>query len=315
MKIAVTGANGFIGSFVVEKAVALGIDVVGIVRKSADIWRLEEIGFKNTRYISHYTDLRDILKEEKPDVVVHLAAKVKKFHSYEDVYPLSDSIVSYTAVLLDAMRENGIRHLVYAGTSFEYGRSRMFQSPSDDLRPYDLYAALKLASEDVIRFYVDKYDMNAVVLRPFFVFGYRDNPNKLLPYVIRLAIKGDVDIDLTAGDQELDYVYVKDVANAFILASQRLWEGKLRGFNAFNVGRGETIRLKDMMSILQNILGTTLNIAWGKRKYADDEIMYLRADISASINYLHWKPSYTIEGGLREMVDYYRRKKCSRSSS
>ena len=308
MKIVVTGANGFIGSFVVERALARGIDVVGIVRESADIWRLEEIGFGSIRRISHYTDVREILNEEKPDVVVHLAAKVKKFHSYEDVYHLSDSIVSYTAVLLDAMRESGVRHLVYAGTSFEYGRDRMFQSTTDDLRPYDLYAALKLASEDVIKFYVDKYGINAAVLRPFFVFGYRDNPRKLLPYVIRLALKGSVDIDLTAGEQELDYVYVKDVADAFILASQRLWEGKLRGFSAFNVGRGETVRLRDMMGILQNILGTTLNIAWGKRQYADDEIMYLRADISASVNYLHWKPSYTIEEGLREMVNYYRKK-------
>ena len=301
MKILITGANGFIGSFVVEKALGRGWEVLGVVRKDSDLWRLQEIGFSEVRAINRYSEILEVMCDYKPDAVIHLAAYVKKHHVFDDAYILSDSIVSYTTVVLDAMRECGVNKLVYAGTSFEYGRDKEPHAISDSLRPYDLYAALKVAAEDVIRYYVDTYSLDAVVIRPFFVFGYRDNPNKLIPYMVRKALKGE-EVDLTGGEQELDYIYVKDVADIFLNAAI----ADLRGFWVFNAGRGETITLRDMGRILEEIIGKTLPFRWGKRPYGDKEIMYLKADITAAVNYLKWRPSFDVRSGLEEVVAYYR---------
>ena len=191
---------------------------------------------------------------------------------------------------------------VSAGTSFKYEMEKSIIDENTSLFGYDLYGALKTAFDPIARYYAYTYGIRGGILRPFFVYGIRDNTNKLLIALINAERNNK--FQLTPGYQELGYVYVGGVPRTFIMAAERSYN-KENVYDVFNVGSPNASSLKTVENTILSMLNEPPKVWWGARDYPDKEIIYLRADITKAKNCLGWFPGYSLEDGLKEMVNYY----------
>ncbi|MGB9878571.1 MAG: NAD-dependent epimerase/dehydratase family protein [Candidatus Pelagibacter ubique] len=302
MRVLITGATGFIGSHLVEYLINNTKNEVFILkRSSSDIWRIKEYINKLKTFDTDKEDILDIIKKSKPDVIIHLATYYKKNHNYNDLPVMIHSNIEFPVRILEAMASENVTYFINTGTFFEsvysYGTQRF-------IKPLNLYASTKLAFEELMKFYLYTYDIKGITLKLFSPYGYRENPNKLIPYLINKILK-DEEIEMTAGDQTLDFTYVKDIIDAYIKAIEYIFHMK-EIYQTFEIGTGVMHTLQEVVSILEKISGKVLRVSWGKIPYAENEVFYSKADIRDTMNFLRWKPKYDLEKGLKETFEWYK---------
>uniref|UniRef100_A0A7C3RW71 NAD(P)-dependent oxidoreductase n=1 Tax=Dictyoglomus thermophilum TaxID=14 RepID=A0A7C3RW71_DICTH len=301
MKVLITGATGFIGSHLVENLIKNNIHEIFILKRStSDIWRIKEYISKIRAFDIDKEDIMEIVKDIKPDVVIHLATYYRKYHNYSDLPFMLESNIGFPTKILESMASIGVRYFINTGTFFEKVYSYGFQNIS---YPFNLYASTKLAFEEILKFYAFNYGIKAITLRIFSPYGYRDNPNKLIPYLIKKVIN-DEEIDMTEGFQSLDFIYVKDIVEAYIKAMNYIIN--MKGiYQSFDIGTGITHTLRELICLLEKISGKKIKVNWGKIPYSNNEVFYSKADISSTINFLKWIPKYDLEKGLEETFECY----------
>jgi nucleoside-diphosphate-sugar epimerase len=303
MKVLITGATGFIGSHLVENLIKNNLHEVFILKRStSNIWRIKEYIDKIKAFDVDNEDIMEIVKAIKPDVVIHLATYYKKYHNYVDLPFMLESNIEFPTKILESMALVGVRYFINTGSFFEkvYSYNYDFQ---DATYPFNLYASTKLAFEEILKFYAFNYDIKAITLRIFSPYGYRDNPNKLIPYLIKKIINNE-EIDMTEGFQSLDFIYVKDIVDAYIKAMDYIINMKSI-YQRFEIGTGTTHSLRELIYLLEKISGKKIKVNWGKIPYSNNEVFYSKADISNAINFLKWIPKYDLEKGLEETFEYY----------
>jgi len=306
LRVLITGANGFIGSHIVAHLIKDENYKLGItLRKSSDIWRIKQyIENIESFYIDEET-IEEIISKFKPDLVIHLAVYYRKKHVYNDIDEMINTNIILPTKILDAMSKNNVKFLINTGTFTEYLIDTIDLKPQSYISPSNLYSVTKVSFEDILKFYVNSYNINAITLKLFAPYGYMDNPKKLIPYLINCALEDKV-AETSLGEQMWDFVYVKDVARAYINGINYLLNSRER-YSAFNVGSGEAHSIKEIADIISN-LGKKLRVNWGAIPYSDTETFYVKADITSSRNILKWRPKYSINDGLLETYEWYRRK-------
>jgi len=302
MRVLITGATGFIGSHLVEYIVNNTKNEIFILkRSSSDIWRIKEYINKLKAFDIDKEDILDVIKKSKPDVIIHLATYYKKKHDYNDLPIMINSNIEFPMRLLEAMASENIKYFINTGTFFE---SVYSYSTQRFIRPFNLYASTKLAFEEIMRFYLYTYDIKGITLKLFSPYGCKENPKKLIPYLINKILK-DEEIEMTEGNQTLDFTYVKDIIDAYIKTIKYIFNMK-EIYQTFEIGTGITHTLREIVSILEKISGKVLKVNWGKIPYAENEIFYSKADIMNAMNFLRWKPKYDLEKGLEETFEWYK---------
>jgi len=297
--VLVTGGTGFIGSHVVEALIHNEFNVILLKRTSSDIWRIKEHLGKIISYDIDKTELDTIFNKNKIDAVIHLATYYKKFHSYEDIEKMVYSNITFPTKLLDLCSKYNVKYFVNTGTFFEYDITSLPVKEEERKKPFNLYSSTKISFEDIIRFYSDK--LKVITLRIFSPYGEKDNEYKLIPTLIKKAVKNE-EIHLSEGFQKLDFVYVKDIADAYIKALKSI--EKIDNLEAFNIGTGFPYSIREAVSLIQEILDKELYVIWGKPAQ-DIPICY--ADITKAKSLLKWYPAYSLKEGLRRTIDYYRK--------
>jgi len=305
IKILITGANGFIGSHLLDHLIEDGNYKIGItLRTFSDTWRItQHMNDLNIFYIDK-TDIGDIISKFKPELVIHLAVYQRKEHSYNDINEMLNTNIIFPTKILDSMVKNKVKFFINTGTFTEYLIDERELKTSSDLSPTNLYSATKVSFEDILKFYTTNYEINAITLRLFAAYGYRDNPKKLVPYLINCALKDEL-AETSPGDQMWDFVYVKDIARAYMRGIKYLMTSREK-YSIFNIGSGTAHSIKDIVDIIDSF-GRKLQIKWGARPYSKKEIFYAQADITSSMNILGWWPEFSLRDGLHETYEEYRR--------
>lgn len=307
LKVFITGANGFVGSFVLERLYKKNEFKIGIaLRTNSDTWRIKTIIAKNKIDIFNLDEypIQEIISRFRPDIVIHLAAAyAHSKYGLEDIDNMIYSNVTFPTKMLEAMVENGTKYIINTGTWGEYLIARQNITTDSEVSPSSLYAATKASFENILKFYIRANKIKGVTLRLLTVYGPKDSPNSFIPYVINCGIRGQK-ANVTSGEQFRDYVYVKDVAKAYELAVGYLLAAR-ESYSSFLIGSGKAHSLREIGEILKNF-NHKLKINWGSKPYNSEETFYVRADITHSRNLLKWWPEYTIIEGLREAYKYYR---------
>lgn len=226
MKILITGTAGFIGSHLSKKLISQGHEVVGIdnINDYYDVTikedRLKSIGTENFTF--HKINLEDdasmdeIFKNEKPNVVVNLAAQAGVRYSLENPRAYIDSnIVGFTNIL-ECSRHHKVEHLIYASSSSVYGAntSKPFSTSDNIDHPLSLYAATKKSNELMAHTYSHLYNLPTTGLRFFTVYGPWGRPDMAL-FKFTKAIVNDEAIDVyNHGKMMRDFTYVDDIVEA-----------------------------------------------------------------------------------------------------
>ena len=300
-KALVTGGAGFIGSNVVKLLVDEGYDVLVLDNLSSG-YRRNLDQFNTVRFTE--ADVRDeaavTRAVEGAEVVFHLAASVGNVRSIEQ--PIDDSEVNLlgTIRVLEAARHAGVRKLICSSSAAIFGELRRLPIPEDHpTEPDSPYGVSKLAEEKMCLVYSKLYELDAVCLRYFNVYGVNqryDAYGNVIPIFAHRLLRREPLIVYGDGEQTRDFVNVADVARANLLAAR---SSGVSG--AFNVGSGVSISVNRLVAMM---LGGASDISVPVQHVEPrkGEVRDSRADISAAREALAYEPTVQIEQGLGEYM-------------
>lgn len=308
MKLLVTGGAGFIGSHLVDMLVSAG-HLVSVV-DDLSTGRLENVN----PAVSFYrlgvesAGLEEVVASERPDAVLHQAAQVDVQRSLKE--PLADARVNVLGVinLLEACRRCGVEKVVYASSAAVYGSPAYL--PVDEehpAKPQSPYGASKLAAESYLRVYSEVYGIKYTVLRYANVYGPRQDATGeggvVAVFVDRL-LRGEAPQIFGDGEQTRDFVYVKDAAAANLAA--------LSGGDGMtlNVSTGTRLPVNCLFKIIKKITGSPLEPVYCPPRPGDIAHSCLANEKARQV--LGWRALYSLEEGIRETVEYYRKRKTLR---
>jgi UDP-glucuronate 4-epimerase len=311
MTILVTGAAGFIGSHVCEYFIEQGHLVVGVdsfddfYNESIKQLNLTNLN-KSDRFQFYKADIRDrlsiksIFTTNKIDAVIHLAAKAGVRPSISAIDEYYDVNVNGTVSLLEEMKINDVKKMVFASSSSVYGNnSKVPFSESDSVaNPISPYAATKKSGELLCHVYSHLYGFDITCLRFFTVYGPRQRPDLAIYKFTKLIDEGKPIPFYGKGSSARDYTYIRDIVNGISCAFR-----DLNGYKIYNLGESRVIKLKTLVATIENALGKKAVLNKLPVQQGDVEITY--ADISKAKTEIGYEPKYTFEEGINEFIEWY----------
>lgn len=303
MKILVTGGAGFIGSHVADAYIDGGHSVVVIDNLSTGQKEFLNPRAKFIQADIRDGDIRDIFRTEAFDVVNHHAAQMDVRKSVED--PLFDASVNILGSLnvLENCRSFGVGTFIFASTGGAiYGEQDAF--PADEehpARPLSPYGITKLAMEKYLFYYQQVHGLRYIILRYANVYGPRQNPHGEAGVVAIFStkmLKGEQPVINGDGKQTRDYVFVKDVVRANMLALEH------RPSEIFNIGTSIETDVNELFQELQILTGSQCKRTYGPAKKGEQRRSVLTSrKIRESCG---WSPRVVLHDGLKQTVEFFK---------
>jgi len=313
MKILVTGCAGFIGSSLVDRLLNDGYIVVGIDNfndyydpkiKEENLYEV----YKNSQFkiyredILNFSTLQEIFKMEKPQKVVHLAARTGVRPSIDNPLLYSEVNVLGTVNLLKLAVDYKIEQFIFGSSSSVYGNSERFPFAEDDpcntiISPY---GTSKRAAELWVESFWRTYGLKSAVLRFFTVYGPRGRPD-MAPALFTKAILEGRSIDQFGdGSSSRDYTYIDDIIDGIVKALNRNLD-----FEIINLGNNHPVILSDFIKTVENITGKKIRIKHSSKQTGDVEKTW--ANIVKAKKLLGWTPKTRLSDGLSKYYKWLKR--------
>jgi UDP-glucuronate 4-epimerase len=311
MNILVTGAAGFIGSHVCDHFIENGHNVIGLDNfddfypKKIKQLNIEGL-LRNSRFQFYETDILDrrslhtLFASHQIETVVHLAAKAgvrPSIASIEDYYEVN---VNGTMFLLQAMKANGIKKMLFASSSSVYGNNQKVPFCETDMvdNPISPYASTKKSGELLCHVYSHLYGFDITCLRFFTVFGPRQRPDLAIHKFTKLIERGEQIPFYGDGSTARDYTYVADIVNGVSCALNNL-----NGYRIYNLGESRVTDLATLVKLIGESLGKKAILNPLPLQAGDVKLTY--ADISKARAEIGYNPRYSMKEGINEFTRWY----------
>ena len=312
----VSGAEGFIGSHLVELLVAEGYAVRALSQYNAFGTRgwLDQIAPNDLEKIEVLSgDVRDaaFVREAVADrdVIFHLAALIGIPYSYVAPESYVDANIVGTLNLLQAARDRGEIKVIHTSTSEVYGTPRSVPIGEDHaLQAQSPYAATKIAADQLALSFQRSFGLPVVVVRPFNTYGPRQSRRAIIPAVITQLLAGEQTLRLGNLHPTRDLTFVKDTARGFLLTDRC---EKAVG-EVINLGTGFEITIGDLAGLIAELMGIDAKIVQEDKRVRPDssEVERLLADAGKAERLLGWKPNRSgregLVSGLQETIAWFR---------
>ena len=317
MKVIVTGAAGFIGSFVAQALLARGDEVVGVDNlndyydpglKHARLRRLEA----EARFRFEKVDLADrgatqrVFEVAAAPRIVHLAAQAGVRHSMGNPHAYVDANVVAFLNILEAVRARPPEHLVYASTSAVYGaNSRLPYAVADSAdAPLSMYAATKKSNELMAHVYSHLYGVPTTGLRFFTVYGPWGRPDMAL-FEFTRRILADEPIDVfNYGNHRRDFTYIDDIVEGVLRVLDQAPDASPTPSRLYNIGNSQPVELMHFIAVLEDVLGRVAEKNLMPMQPGDVPDTY--ADTTPLERDFGYRPNTSVETGIRRFVAWYR---------
>lgn len=292
MRVLVTGANGFIGSHVVDHLLDTGHEVIALSRtarrkpRSAGVMSL--VGD-----LSDPASARGIVKEALPDGVIHLAWYANPTDYLDSVEGNLGSIAA-TISLMRALIQSSCRRLVLAGSCVE----ALPQAPAS------IYAGCKRAAHELAEV-LSRDSFSSVCAHIFYLFGPRESSKRVIPTVTSSILNGRR-VEVTSGEQVRDYLDVRDVASALV----SLLDSDLTG--GVDISAGFHLSLRSILEMIERRTGLSGLVAYGVKPYSPGEIMRATGD-PGLLATTGWRPVHPLEASIDEVIEHWRTSIASRT--
>ncbi len=296
----ITGATGFIGKHLAARCLQ---DTPHVFRLSfCGNGAVEEDGKCKSVVRADLKDksgLRAVLGENNFDYVFNLGGYIYHTPYLGGGRELLEVYFTGLMNLIDCLNTEKLKGFVQVGSSDEYGDLPSPQREDMRERPISPYSAAKTAATHFIQMLARTESFPGVVLRPFLVYGPGQDNRRFLPQIIKACLRNE-EFKTSAGIQLRDFCYVKDVAEAMILAATTL---AAKGA-VINIGSGVPVTIKAVVEKLVGMAGGGKPL-WGTIPYREGENMELYPDTSLARKLLGWEPVIDFDTGLKQTVDYY----------
>ncbi|MDP2077115.1 MAG: NAD(P)-dependent oxidoreductase [Sulfuricurvum sp.] len=300
--ILITGGAGFVGSYVLRALLASHLyKIVVIIRTKTDLYRINEIKEQLTLVNIDDLSLTEIFTQYNIDGVIHLATHYSKKHCYEEIPSMLDTNILFGTQLVDLSAQNNVKFFINTGTFFEYSMMNNPICERSEKDPYNLYAATKIAMDSIVQYYAKISSTHFLTLKLATPYGYQDN-QKLISFLMKSVVSNQ-QVDLEKGEQEWDFIYVKDVANAYVKAVEFCLKTQKPHKEDIYIGTGKAYAIKDMVKLINKFANKDLITT--SKPYDQDQIFLAYGNISKAKNLLQWLPVYSLENGLKETYQYY----------
>lgn len=298
MNILITGIAGFIGKHLSRRLIRDGYNISAIIRDPLTKDNLEKQGIMC--FIDDNKSTNNLLKfieDNKFDGVIHLASKFIVEHKSEDIIDLINSNILFSTRILEASVKINLKWFINTGTFWQHYECM-------DYSPVNLYAATKQAFESIAQYYSESSDINFVTLKLNDTYGPEDTRLKIFNLWMKIAKSGET-LDMSAGEQLIDIVYIDDVVEAYIKIIELVIndrDNKLGG-KSFVVSSGKPIKLRELAKVFEVVTDKKLRINWGRRAYRKRENMIpcCKGEIVPG-----WNPQISIEQGIKKLELSYR---------
>ena len=330
MKVLVTGAAGFIGSFTAERLAKRGDTVVGIDNlndyydvdlKRARLRRLGSLpGFTFEKVdVADRHAWQQMFDGHRPERIVHLAAQAGVRHSIENPHAYVDANVVGFLNVLESARYGSIDHLVYASTSAVYGaNTKMPFATADNVdHPVSIYAATKKANELMAHAYSHLYCIPTTGLRFFTVYGPWGRPDMALFVFTRKILAGEPIEVFNHGHHRRDFTYIDDIVEGVVRVldrpptGDRSWQSdrpdppsSAAPYRVYNIGNGEPVELMRFIEVVEEQLGRRAEKKLLPMQLGD--VPATSADVGPLAADFDYRPSTPIETGIARFIDWYR---------
>lgn len=305
MKIFVTGAEGFIGSHVVEALVARGHEVKALVQYNSFGnmgWLTNEFFAENKASSLVFGDVRDVeflaFSMSDQNVVIHLAALIAIPYSFHAPRSYLETNTTGTLNVLEAARQAGVSRVVHTSTSEVYGSAQYV--PIDEKHPLvgqSPYSASKIAADQIAYSYWASFDTPVTTVRPFNAYGPRQSQRAFIPSVIVQALAGISELSLGSLTPTRDLTFVEDTAAGFVAVAEAT--GGLG--EVFNMGSGFEVSMGEVLDVISDVSGMKLTAQEDSTRVrpAGAEVERLWSDSSKIKDAFGWEPSHGGLDGLR----------------
>ena len=330
MKILVTGTAGFIGFYVAKVLVETGHEVIGLdnINDYYDVnlkyGRLNESGinasdivyntycqsskYPNYRFIrlnlEDKENLFKVFEQHCFDKVCHLAAQPGVRYSIENPYAYIDSNIVGFLHILEGCRHYKVQHLVFASSSSVYGNNNSIPFSEKDRvdEPISLYAVTKRSNELMAYTYAHLYGFQLTGLRFFTVYGPWGRPDMAPMLFADAIVQGKPIKVFNNGELYRDFTYVEDIAEGVckVILKEILYENK---YTLYNIGCSQPVHLMDFICILEAHLGKKAKMEFLPMQAGDVYQTY--ADITLLEKDFNYKPSISLQIGIKEFVNWY----------
>lgn len=311
-KILVTGADGFIGSHLVEELVKNGYDVKAFVYYNSfnsNGW-LDTLSKEVMDCVEIFQgDIRDphgVKKAvEGTDSIFHLAALIAIPFSYHSPDAYVDTNIKGTLNVIQAARENGNERVLITSTSEVYGTAQYV--PIDEKHPFQgqsPYSATKIGADRLAESFYRSFDLPVTIVRPFNTFGPRQSARAVIPTIIMQLLAGRDEIKLGSLTPTRDFNYVKDTVNGFI----KIYESSKTIGQEINIATQQEISIGKLANELISQINPNAKIVCEEERLRPEKSEVNRLlGANAKIKELtEWKQQYTFEQGLAETIEFIR---------
>jgi NAD dependent epimerase/dehydratase len=318
-KVLVTGADGFIGSHLVDKLIDEGYTVRAFCfYNSFNSWGwLDSFSKNRLANIEVVTgDIRDPngvrRAMENIDVVFHLAALIAIPFSYNSPDSYIDTNVKGTLNVLQAARDLGIKRVIVTSTSEVYGTAQYV--PIDEKhprQPQSPYAASKIAADAISESFYRSFDLPVTIVRPFNTFGPRQSARAVIPTIITQLLAGRTEIKLGDLSPTRDLLYVEDTARGFIAVAESL---ELVGHDC-NLSTSMEISIGQLAKEIVDQVNPKATIVMDEERLRPEksEVFRLCGSNDKIMKCTGWRPEYSLQAGLQKTIEWFRSSQNMRS--
>lgn len=298
-RVLLTGATGFIGRYAISVLLEKGYEVHAVFHAGRPTVTNVPQLFWHQCNLMDTAQQRRVMEEAKPTHLLHLAWYTipgKFWTSFENLRWLQASI----DILMNFTASGGER-AVLAGSCAEYDWSYGFYSEEvTPLRPSSLYGACKHSLQQILRFVSQQTGLSSAWGRIFFLYGPYEHQSRLVPTVINSILRGCV-AKCTHGRQIRDFLFVEDVASAFVALLESSIEGPI------NIASGKPVAIRKIVKWIAEYLGQPDSVALGALPAPAAEPRFLVADVSKLKYELSWFPKYSLDKGLEATVTWWQK--------
>lgn len=307
-KVLVTGADGFIGSHLVELLLAEGYSVRALSQyNSFNNWGwLEDVRDSNLEIVCG--DVRDahfcrhITKGI--DTVYHLAALIAIPYSYVAPDSYVDTNIRGTLNMCQAALEENVRRIVVTSTSEVYGTALTVPIPETHPRqPQSPYSATKIGADAIAMSFHNAFDLPVVIARPFNTYGPRQSARAIIPTIITQIAAGKKEIKVGDLTPTRDFNFVLDTVAGFLAL------GRADGIEGreINIATGTEVSMRQTLETIARLMGSDVRYVTDPERLrpGKSEVMRLCGDNSLITSLTDWRPHYSLEQGLRLCIDWF----------